>query len=114
MAEPIQVLHSLPDARSVIHLDRARVFPRHAGVEESHGDVAFQDFLNQLRAHLRGHDGDASNFLFQHALRGALHEPRVVVCVAGDHIITSTLGANLESSHDGGEEWVLDVRDDYP
>src|SRR5437667_9226429 len=52
VAESIQVVYGALDARSAIHLDNARALSSQARIKETHRDLAFDEFLNQLVAHL--------------------------------------------------------------
>src|SRR6266496_4339473 len=68
--------------------------------------------MNQTETDLRGHDGDAANFMFHHPLGGFSSSARIIVRVAEDDVVAELASSNLKTLDHLREKRSLDIRDD--
>ena len=68
--------------------------------------------MNQPHADLRGHDGNAPDFVFHHSLRRQPGSARIIVGVAENGVITKLTGADFKTLDHLREEGVFDVGND--
>src|SRR3954451_12276542 len=97
MAVLVQIIHNLLDARRVINPQITRVSANRSEIEKGDGDHSASEFVHQLKADFRSHDGYAANLVFHHALGGLSSSPRIVIGVAENGVIAQLPGACLEA-----------------
>src|SRR5438309_2785559 len=112
MSALVEILHNLLDSGEVVDSQVAHVSADGRRIEKSDGNLPSCQFMNQPHADLRGHDGNALNFVFHHSLRRQPGSARIIVGVAEDGVITKLSGADFKTLDYFREERVLDVGND--
>src|SRR5437763_2230993 len=112
MAVLVQIIHNLLDAGRVINAQITGVSANRSEIEKGDGDHSASEFVHQLKADFRSHDGDAANLVFHHALGGLSSSPRIVIGVAENGVVAQLPGACLETLYDLWKKRIFDVGDD--
>src|SRR5258707_14374331 len=97
MSTLVQILHDLLDSGKVVDSQVAHVSPDGRRIEKSYRNLPSRQFMNQPHADLRGHDGNAPDFVFHHSLRRQPRSARIIVGVAENGVITKLPGADFET-----------------
>ena len=112
MAVLVQIIHDLLDAGRVINAQITGVSANRSEIEKGYGDHSASEFVHQLKADFRSHDGYAANLVFHHALGGLSSSPRIVIGVAENGVVAQLPGACLEALDDFREKRIFDIGDD--
>src|SRR5581483_11265620 len=83
----VKVIHNLLDTGGVVNPQVAGVSADGREIEKGYGDHSASEFVHQLKADFRSHDGDAADFVFHHALGGLPSSARIVIGVTKNGVV---------------------------
>ena len=106
------MFHHSTDPHRVIDKDVADPFRHHAGIQKDDWNLTAVQPVDQVRIHLRSHDGHAIHFAFQHPLHAEFGALGTVARVRDNHVLPVRNCNVFKALYQVREKWIGDVGDD--